>query len=157
VESADGPDLVVLAAAGLKRLGLADRVTEYLECTDFVSAVGQGALAVEARADDKATLALARPLNDVDTRTSVDAERAFLAAVGGGCLAPVSAHARVRKGHFTISAFAADPDGRTVLRAAGESVPSDGVRIAEKLAKDLLDRGAADLIAAGVGDGSRDE
>ena len=157
MESADGPNAVVLAAAGLKRLGLADRVTEYLQCTDFVSAVGQGALAVETRADDQATLALARPLNDADTRTSVDAERAFLAAVGGGCLAPVSAHARVRKGHFTISAFAADPDGRTVLRAEGEGAPPDGVRIAEKLARDLLDRGAGDLIAAAVGDGFHDE
>ena len=157
VELKDGPDAVVLAAAGLKRLGLSGRITEYLKCTDFVSAVGQGALAIETRANDKQALTLARSLNDVDTRVSVDAERAFLAAVGGGCLAPVSAHARVRNGHFTISAFAADPDGRTVLRAEGEGVPSDAVRVAEQIAQDLLDRGAADLISMTAGDGPHDE
>ena len=115
-----------------------------------------GALAVEVRADDSSTFDLARPLDDAETRTSVEAERTFLAAVGGGCLAPVSAHARVRKGHFTISAFASDPDGKAVLRSQGEGDPAKATSIAETVARDLLDRGAAGLIATSMQVGGND-
>jgi hydroxymethylbilane synthase len=148
LEAPDGPDALVLAAAGLKRLGLESKITEYLACWDFVSAVGQGALAVEVRADDKATAALAAPLDNPGTHAEVDAERAFLARVRGGCSAPVSAHARIREGKVSMHAFAADPNGTTMLRADGKRDAREAIALAEDLADELLRLGARKLMAA---------
>ncbi len=144
----DGSDAIVLAAAGLNRLGLSDRVTEYLKCWDFVAAVGQGALAIETRADDSAPQEMARPLQHEETRIAVDAERTFLAAMESGCSAPVSAHARVRDGQMSIHSFAGSPDGSMVLRAEREGAASDNEKLALKLANELLEKGAADLVGA---------
>ncbi len=145
LDSEDGPDAIVLAAAGLKRLGLEDRVTEYLKCWDFVAAVGQGALAIETRADDAETQAMTKPLQHEETRIAVDAERIFLAAMESGCSAPVSAHARVRDGHISIHSFAGATDGSRVLRADREGPAAEGKDFANELAEELLSNGAADL------------
>lgn len=142
----NGPDAVILAAAGLNRLGLSNRVTEYLKCWDFVAAVGQGALAIETRLDDLATQAMAKPLQHGETRIAVDAERAFLAAMEGGCSAPVSAHARVRDGRISIHSFAGSTDGTHVLRAEREGLSDDAVNLALELAEELLRNGAAKLV-----------
>ena len=77
----------------------------------------------------------------------MDAERAFLAAIGGGCSAPVSAHARVRDGEISIHAFASDPRGASILRADESGPAEQGIAIAERLASNLLERGAADLLS----------
>lgn len=148
LNSSDGPDAVVLAAAGLNRLGLADSVSEYLKCWDFVAAVGQGALAIETRADDLEAQAMSRPLQHEETRTAVDAERTFLAAMESGCSAPVSAHARVRDRRISIHSFAGSTDGKRVLRAEREGPSSNGNALALELAKELLSKGAADLVGA---------
>jgi hydroxymethylbilane synthase len=136
----------VLAAAGLKRLGLQDRITEYLACHDFVSAVGQGALAIEVRAGDEETATLVRPLQHDGTRGEVDAERAFLATIEGGCSAPVSAHAKLRDGQISINAFAGLEDGSRVLRGSRKGTAADGVSLAIDLANELLKAGAGDLL-----------
>jgi hydroxymethylbilane synthase len=146
LDAEDGPDAIVLAAAGLKRIGLEGRITEYLACHDFVSAVGQGALAIEVRAGDEATAVLVRPLQHDGTRTEVDAERAFLATVEGGCSAPVSAHAKARNGQISINAFAGLEDGSRVLRGSRNGAAADGVALAKDLADELLRAGAADLL-----------
>ena len=154
LESPDGPDAAVLAAAGLKRLGLEGSVSEYLKCWDFVAAVGQGALAVETRADDEDAKQFAQPLEHADTRIAVEAERTFLATIEGGCSAPVSAHARVSEHRISIHAFAGSTDGKYVLRAEREGIPSDSTQLARELADELLERGAGELLnhtAGGVG------
>lgn len=146
LDDAQGPDAIVLAAAGLKRLNLEDRITEFLACGDFVAAVGQGALAIETRADDVAVIAMASPLEFTQTHNEVDAERAFLAKVESGCSAPVSAHARQRDGQISMNAFAADVNGKTVLRGERKGEARNGIALAIELAEDLLARGAGDLL-----------
>lgn len=146
LNSDEGPDAIVLAAAGLNRLGLADRVSEYLKCWDFVSAVGQGALAIETRADDSASQAMARPLQHDETRIAVDAERVFLATMESGCSAPVSAHASIRDGQISIHSFAGSIDGTKVIRAEREGMSADAIALALELANELLRNGAAELV-----------
>jgi hydroxymethylbilane synthase len=147
LDAPDGPDALMLAAAGLKRLGLSDRITSYLACWDFISAVGQGALAIETRAGDTDSADLVKPLDYPGTHTEVDAERAFLAAVRGGCSAPVSAHARARDGRISIHAFASDRDGKNVIRGERSGDEANAIALATDLAEELLARGASELVA----------
>jgi hydroxymethylbilane synthase len=145
-----GPDALILATAGLNRLGLQDRVTQHLSCSSFVSAVGQGALALETRADDSATIALAAKLNHEGTSQEVSAERAFLDVIGGGCSASVSAHAKIRNGKITFSAFASTPDGTTVIREDLVDDADDAVNIGRKMGELFVERGARKLVAGDV-------
>ena len=147
LDAADAPDAIVLAAAGLNRLGLQNRISEYLKCRDFIAAVGQGALAVEVRAGDNVVSRMARHLQHEETRLAVDAERAFLAAVEGGCSAPVSAYARVSGEGISIHAFAASLDGSQVIRGERSGAAEDGVKLALDLANELLKAGAGDLLS----------
>lgn len=143
----DGPDALVLAAAGLNRLGLQAEITQYLKCMEFVAAVGQGALALEVRADDRETAEVVSVIEDAEARATVDAERAFLAKIEGGCSAPTSAHAQIRGGEFRISAFAATPDGSRILRARHEGDIRRPEELGEKAAEDLLEQGADGLLS----------
>lgn len=141
-------DALVLAAAGLIRLDRAAAVTEWLPPEVMLPAVGQGALAVEARAADPAIAALLAPLDDAPTRAAVMAERGFLAALGAGCTAAVAAHATVAGGTLALTALIGAPDGRLVRGTAqGSMVDADSIGAA--LAGDLLARGGGTLIAAG--------
>ena len=140
-------DAAVLAAAGIRRLGLDDVVTEWLSDETMLPAPGQGALAIQCRADDEAVLALLAALDDPAARAETTAERAFLRTLGGGCAAPVAALAvttttpRVR-----LQGLVASVDGRQVVRVTGEGEPAD---VGERLAEEALSRGA-DRILAGV-------
>ena len=111
-------DAIVLAAAGLTRLGLAHRITETLEPLRMLPAPGQGSLALECRADDAATTALIRQLDDLQTRVGVIAERALLAALHGGCSAPIAAWGRIDGALLRVDALVASIDGREVLRSS---------------------------------------
>lgn len=104
-------DAILLAAAGLTRLGLAERVTEFLDPGRFIPAVGQGALALEVRLGDQCSYDVCAALNDVPTATAVIAERAFLARVEGGCQVPAGAYARVEGDHIHLDGFLAGTDG----------------------------------------------
>lgn len=129
---------IVVAAAALDRLGRMAEVTEVLGTELLVPQVGQGALAVECRADDEETLAALAAIEHAPSRRAVEAERAWLAEVGGGCDLPVGAHARVQEdGGIRLTAMIATPDGRVMLRDRDEG--DDPVTLGRALARRLLD------------------
>lgn len=141
-------DALVLAKAGLDRLGETDRIAEVLDPERMLPAVGQGALAVQARAGDPWLDGLAS-LDDPGTRHAVAAERAFLKAMGGGCRAPFAAHARLEAGEFVVRGAALDPDGREIVRDTTRGPLESAVDLGRSLAASLMERGAAAL-AGGV-------
>jgi hydroxymethylbilane synthase len=140
-------DAIVLAAAGLRRLALAPEHCTPLDPDVFVPAVGQGILAVEARADDALTLARLAVIDDRPTRVCALAERAYLARLGASCNTPMAAHARVDGDTVRLTAVVAGDDGRRVLRASAAGPAADAARLGRELAETLLDRGAADVTA----------
>jgi hydroxymethylbilane synthase len=144
---ADGLDALVLAAAGLRRLGLAERIAEVLPTALCLPAVGQGALAVQCRADDAATRALLAPLDEPLTRAAVEAERALLAGLGGGCKVPIAAHATAHEGQLTLEGLVAVPDGSRVLRDSLAAPLAAARVLGMGLAARLMATGAVDLVA----------
>jgi hydroxymethylbilane synthase len=137
LDKAEGFDAIVVAAAALDRLGLGARAAERLSFTDMVPQVGQGALAVECRVDDGDTRARVAGIDDAGVRRAVTAERAFLAALGGGCTLPVGAHAETVDGDAVeVLALVASDDGHRVARGRETDVDPQaaGRRIAERLA-----------------------
>ncbi len=137
---ADQFDAIVVAAAALDRLELADQIAERLEPSVMLPQVAQGALAVECRADDASTRALLVAIDDGTAHRNVTAERAFLAALGGGCTLPCAAFASKTSGmeqDVEMQVLLASPDGRQVLRASAED--SDPERLGRSLASRLLD------------------
>jgi hydroxymethylbilane synthase len=141
-------DAIVLAEAGLRRLGMIQRITQVLPFEVMLPAVGQGALAIECRADDGATRAAVAVLEDFDTRSAVTAERALLAHLRGGCLAPIGALARMEGGMLHLSGVVLGADGGRRLAAESSSAPADAEMLGRSVADDLLSQGAADLIAS---------
>jgi hydroxymethylbilane synthase len=143
-------DAVVLALAGLRRLGVRFEGRP-LEPEVMIPAVGQGALAVETRAEDDAIRALLQPLHHAGTAAEVRAERAFLRGLGGGCRTPIAASARADAGALRLTGLVADPAGESVLRDAIDGDAADPEAAGTRLARALLARGAADLLARPAG------
>ena len=140
-------DGIVIAAAGVERLGLTDAIAEYLPLDVMLPAPGQGALAVQCRASDVATRELLATLDDPDVRAATDAERAFLAALGGGCSAPVAALAEARGGaSLELTGLVAARDGTKVVRVSGTGPVAEAARLAARLAEQAMHRGARDLL-----------
>jgi hydroxymethylbilane synthase len=137
-------EAVVLALAGLRRVGLEARVTEPLPAEVMLPAPGQGALAVQCRDDDEAAARLLAPIDDAPTRAAVTAERAFLASLEAGCSAPVAALAEVRDGRLEIQGLLATGDGSAVWRVSGSGDPEEPVELGTRLAREAreLERGA---------------
>jgi len=140
-------DALVLAGAGLRRLGLEDRVGQWLDRTHWTPAPGQGALAIVARMGDAATGALLAPLEDARTRAAVTLERAFLSAVGTGCSLPVGAIGLPFDGGIRGWAMVASPDGQRVLRVDRTGRVDAAPALGRQLADVLMDRGAGELLA----------
>ena len=138
---------VILAAAGLRRLGFAQRISAPLSTTEMLPAVGQGALAIETRDDERALTDLLAPLDHDATRAACTAERALLRALGGGCQLPIAGHAVVSGNHLRIEGLVAAPSGDAVIRDAQEGMASDAARVGEILAARLLERGADSLLS----------
>lgn len=138
-------DAIVLAAAGLERLGLADQVTEYLDPSVMLPAVSQGILAIEVRADDAATIALMAALDDPAARAAALAERAFLARIGGGCQVPVAAYARLDGATLALAGMIGARDGRLV-RGELSGPAGDPAALGAALAGRLLDEGGRELL-----------
>lgn len=138
-------DGVLLAAAGLTRLGLAPAHVQPLDPDVFVPAVGQGVLAVESRADDRRVLSLLGRLDHAATRACASAERACLARLGASCNSPVAAYATRDGSTLRMTALVASDDGRKVLRATGIGAPDTAERLGRQLADSLLDQGAASV------------
>lgn len=140
-------DGVVVAAAALLRLGWEEKITEYLPLEHFLPAVGQGALAIEARLDDEETATLISPLNHITSWQGITAERAFLHALGGGCRAPVAALGVVNGNKLRLEGMVASISGEKVLRAAEEGSTQSAEEIGAKLAQRMLAMGAEEIIA----------
>ena len=145
-------DAIVLAAAGLKRLGLGDRIRDLIDPADSLPAPGQGALALECRADRADVIAALAPLNDTATSLATAAERAFSRALSGSCHTPLAAHATWQEGTLWLRGLIASSDGREVMRGEREAEVVDAdaaATLGTVLAGEFLTRGAGRLI---VGD-----
>src|SRR5262245_5937531 len=141
-------DAIVLAEAGLKRLGLAVGTSHVIPRNEMLPAVGQGALAIETRVDDKQTRSLLSPLDNLESHWAVLAERTLLAELRAGCLAPVGAWGRVEKGQLLLDSVVLSPDGKKRLSASGSDRVADAAALGRNVAANLLEQGAAELIAA---------
>jgi len=141
-------DALVLAVAGLERLGLAARIAEALPLDLCLPAVGQGALAAQCRADDASTRTLLAAVDDRATRLAVEAERALLAALGGGCKVPIAGHAWLADGVLRLDGLLAAADGSRLVRDTLVGAPDEPAALGRALAARLLARGGADLLAA---------
>lgn len=149
----EGLDAIVLAAAGLKRMGWSDNITAYIEPEDCLPAVGQGALAVECRASDDEVLALLAMLNDTAAERAVSAERTFLGLLNGGCQVPIGAYAIAESAApdavVTMTGMVAAADGRLVLKASASG--GDPAEVGRRVAEELLGKGAGALLAEARG------
>jgi len=143
-------DAILLAAAGLKRLGWAERIAEPLPVETMCPAVGQGALAIETRQSGEG-FDLARTLDHASTHAAVKAERGVLRALGGGCQVPIGAHAVVEAQRLRITAIVASPDGRELIRGESAGPAAEAERIGAELGEDLLRRGARRILEAVYG------
>lgn len=150
--TAGGYDAAILALAGLMRIGRSDQVAQILDPPVWLPAVGQGALAVVARTDDRSTRTLLAPLDHPATRAAAIAERSLLATLEGGCQIPVGALATV-DAELTLHACVASIDGQQIVRGARAGPPTEAATVGRELATELLDQGARailDQLRAGV-------
>jgi hydroxymethylbilane synthase len=138
-------DAILLACAGLKRLGLSERITQYLHPAEFVPAIGQGALGIECRADDRVTQQWLAKLNDWETQCCVTAERAVNFRLGGDCYTPIGAHAQIHTGELHLHAIIGAIDGTKLLSAKLSGNIADAEKIGIAVAEMLLAQGAAAL------------
>ncbi|MFC1989326.1 hydroxymethylbilane synthase [Chloroflexota bacterium] len=137
---------VILAAAAMKRLGWENRISEYLPLEHFLPAVGQGALAIEARLDDTDIAKIVAPLNHLPTWQSITAERAFLSALGGGCRAPIAALGTVNGATLKLDGMVADVNEKKVVYASVEGDARSPEELGKHLAQKMLAMGAAEFI-----------
>ena len=140
-------DAILLAAAGLKRLGWGDRIAEILDSDVMCGAVGQGALAIETCAGGAGFDAV-QPLDHAVTHAEVAAERGVLAALGGGCQVPIGAQAVLEDGRLIVMGVVASPDGSEIIRWASRGAPEDAAELGRKLGEELLRRGGREILAA---------
>ena len=141
-------DALVLAEAGLRRLGLEGHIAQVLPWEIVLPAPGQGAMALQARADDEPTRRIAAELDHLSTRAAVTAERALLAALQGGCLAPIAALGRVEGERLTLVGRVLGRDGARRIEAADSAPPAEAIALGRHVADALLTQGAGELIRA---------
>ncbi len=140
-------DAIILAAAGLERLGHADRIREIIPTTVCLPAVGQGALAIECRSDNKEVRDMLAFLNDLPTKQATDAERAFLGLIEGGCQVPIGVHAEVENNNVKIEAVIASLDGSKVLRNNITGPAVNAAELGRKLGQQMLAEGGEQILA----------
>ncbi|MEO8661658.1 MAG: hydroxymethylbilane synthase [Bryobacteraceae bacterium] len=139
-------DAIVLAAAGLRRLGWADRIAQTLDPETMCPAVGQGALAIETRDDDGEGYRTCRQLNHRETEAAVTAERAVLAALGGGCQVPIGAHATLNGDSIHLRAVVISPDGATLIKKSVTGPAASAASMGSALAEELLAAGGREIL-----------
>ncbi len=139
-------EAVILAEAGMKRLGVADRITDVLEPEMVLPAIGQGAIGIEAKLDRQALVALIKRLDHAETRVCVEAERAFLERLEGGCQVPIAAYARRVNGAIQIDALVGDLEGKKIIRGQRRTDEAGASGAAVALAEELLERGAKEIL-----------
>ena len=140
-------DAIIVAVAGVKRLGLAYRITEILEPEICLPAIGQGAIGIECRVNDKVINTILGALNHQETSISVRAERALLRKLGGGCQVPIAAYARIEDGRVIMDGLVGSITGERVIKSHAEGKLEDHERLGTNLAEDLLSRGAKEILA----------
>jgi hydroxymethylbilane synthase len=142
----DGPyDAIILAYAGLKRLRRMDVISQILPIDSFLPAPGQGALGIQCR-DESASWKMLKPLNNSAGRAAVDAERAFLSGLGGGCALPIAAYADLDDGQLTIRGRVLSPDGVRQIDLVSQGSIADAIQLGADLALEALELGAAELL-----------
>ena len=141
-----GLDAILLACAGLERLGLGERITEQLPADFCVPAVGQGVIGIECRADDARSRALLAPLHHADSYVRLSAERAYARALGGSCHSPIAAHATLASGELTLHGFVGAPDGAETYRDSLRGPAGDAESIGLALARRMQAAGAGALL-----------
>jgi hydroxymethylbilane synthase len=141
-------DAILLACAGLTRLGLAARIREPLAVDRFVPAIGQGIIGLECREGDATTRERLAVLDDAASATRLAAERAMNARLGGSCTVPVAGHAVVRDGHVRLTGLVAAPDGSRVVKESAEAPAAEAAALGAALAQRLLEAGAASILRA---------
>jgi hydroxymethylbilane synthase len=147
---ADGVvDATLLALAGLKRLGRADAATSILDVDAFPPAVGQGAIGIETRADDRRTRDLVARIGDADTLSALTTERAFLEVLDGSCRTPIAGHARVEGGTVTFRGLILRPNGSEALETSRSGVVADAAALGADAGRELKGRAAPDFFVAG--------
>jgi len=139
-------DALVLAAAGVKRLNLEHRITEYLDPEFMLPAIGQGALCIEIRKDDPTVGPLVAALDHAPTRAAIAGERAFLNRLEGGCQVPIAGHGRIRENQFILTGLVAELDGSRVIKAQKSGPPDSSETSGIELAEELLARGADEIL-----------
>jgi hydroxymethylbilane synthase len=145
-------DAIILACAGLLRLGFAKRITRLLSLEESLPAIGQGAIGIECRRDDAAVQRLIAHLHDPATALRVAAERALNARLQGGCQVPIAAHAELSGTHLRLRALVGSPDGTHLVRGEVTGPAEQATALGERLAEELLARGADTILAAVYGD-----
>jgi hydroxymethylbilane synthase len=137
-------DAIVLAAAGLNRLGWSNRITEFLAPDVMCPAVGQGSLAIETRSDNGPGMQACHRLNHSPTHACITAERAVLAVLGGGCQVPIGAHATIDEGTLHLRAIVISPDGKRMVKS--EAYGLDALKMGAALGQELLEKGAREIL-----------
>lgn len=139
-------DGIIVAAAGVNRMGWGDRITQFISVEDIIPAIGQGALAVETRRDDGEVRNLLRFLDHEASRVEVEAERAFLKVFGGGCQLPIAASAKKKGDGLSLIGLVGNLDGSAVIRETASGPAADGERLGRELAERLLAKGAGKIL-----------
>ena len=140
-------DAIILATAGLNRLGMSDRITDYFSPEEMLPAVGQGALGLELRKDDVELLEGLSFLNDENTAVAVTAERSFLHQLEGGCQVPIGAYAEVDGDSVSLAGLVASVDGITIIKKSDSAACADAAKLGLNVANQLLDKGAREILA----------
>ena len=148
-------DAIMLAAAGVKRMGWKERITQVLAPEQFLPAIGQGAIGIEMRRDDHRVAELVAELNDDQTAVRVSAERALNAALQGGCQVPIAGYAEISHGVIVLRALVGRPDGSGLIQGVISGRPEDAEELGRVLADDLLSRGARAVLDAVYGNSDR--
>lgn len=141
-------DAIILASAGLKRLGLANRITQALDPGVSLPAIGQGAIGIECRSDDADLNAMLRQLHDETTGWCVTAERAMNARLNGGCQVPIAGFAQLRSDVLTLRGLVGSPDGSIIYRSEALGSSAEAAQLGENIADDLLRQGADEILRA---------
>jgi hydroxymethylbilane synthase len=147
-----GYDAILLAAAGVKRMGWEERIAEFLAPEQFLPAIGQGAIGVEIRTDDERVRTLVEALNDTQTAIRVAAERALNEGLQGGCQVPIAGYAEIGHGVILLRALVGRPDGSELVQGVISGKPDDAEELGQVLANDLLSRGAREILAEVYGE-----
>ena len=141
-----GYDAIILAAAGLLRLGFGERIRSFIDIDDSLPAIGQGAIGIECRADDARVNALLQPLHHAPTASRVRAERAMNHRLEGGCQVPIAAHGTIKNNSLALTGLVADVDGALVIKGEKSGPIQFAETIGIDLAEELLDRGAIQIL-----------